>query len=170
MLDCIDKYNWIGIVCNVLFFMVVQTGFFYYIASNQYQNVLESKLKLLNVLKEKNKTIEYRLNNIKQQSQDLKITAETQKINREKNNIQLTKDYCGKSIGAGLILLVFVLLFTNSKRSWAHSDTINLLIIVFGYSTEILFFFFIVRKYQFVGDQYMISSILEYSDLENLTF
>lgn len=170
MLNCIDKYNWIGIVCNVLFFMIVQTGFFYYIASNQYQNVLESKLKLLKLLKEKNKSVEKKINEFKSDSQNLKIVAEEQKISRKKTNIELTKNFCGKSIGAGLILLSFVLLLTNSQRPWGHSDTINLLLIVFGYTTEILFFFFIVRKYQFVGDQYMISDLLEYSNIGNLEF
>ena len=34
--------NLLGILCNVFLFIVVQTGFFYFVASKQFNTVLES--------------------------------------------------------------------------------------------------------------------------------
>lgn len=47
------------------------------------------------------------------------------------------------------------------KRVTNNVSTLCLLFVTLAYCTELFFFFFIVRKYEFVGDHYIISDIVD---------
>jgi hypothetical protein len=51
----------------------------------------------------------------------------------------------------------------KSKRKWNNVDNLSLLFVTLAYCTELFFFFFIVRKYEFVGDHQIISDIIDNS-------
>ena len=59
-----------------------------------------------------------------------------------------------------LLHLIFIM---KSKRKWNDVDSLSLLFVILAYCTELFFFFFIVRKYEFVGDHQIISDIIDNS-------
>ena len=50
ILSCIDRNDLIPVLSNVIFFVIVQTLFFKYVASKQYEVVLESKLNFIKTI------------------------------------------------------------------------------------------------------------------------
>ena len=48
--ECIDRNDLIPVLSNVIFFVIVQTLFFKYVASKQYEVVLESKLDFIKTI------------------------------------------------------------------------------------------------------------------------
>ena len=48
--NCIERNDLIPVLSNVIFFVIVQTLFFKYVASKQYEDVLENKLDFFKIL------------------------------------------------------------------------------------------------------------------------
>lgn len=162
--NCFSRSVWIVILSNVIFFMIVQTAFFWYIASKQYENVLDSKLNMLKLLASKNSYIKRKLYNIKD-DYTAKYKSKVEELEREriKYNKELTWDYCGKLIVIVLciiIALVFSYIFIKG-HPWNNIDTLNMIFVTLAYCTELFFFFFIVRKYEFVGDNYILTNVIQ---------
>lgn len=162
--SCFNRSDWIVILSNVLFFMLVQTAFFWYIASKQYENVLSSKLDTLKLLASKNSTFKRKLDNFK----DEYISKHEQKAKeleteRAKLNKKLTWKYCGKLIVVTTLVLFAIVIsyFFVKGRPWNDVDTLNMIFVTLAYCTELFFFFFIVREYEFVGDNYILTSVLQ---------
>src|SRR5438093_393263 len=110
IIDCLDRNIWIIILANVLFFMVVQTLFFVFVASNQYQQVLESKLEMIKTFISKNPEIRESVNETKKKKlAELKDISRKQLEKRTKENFDLTLKYCGiPIIVISVIMLVLV--------------------------------------------------------------
>lgn len=157
----LTKFTWIGILSNVLFFMIVQTLFFIYIASKQFDTVLVEKAAILTELAKHNKSIAELINiakteNSKRDAEIALITA-----NRNKANMKLTIKFCLIPIGIISTILLLLIIFGRSNKKWDSDDTFNILLISFAYITEIYFYLFIVRKYEIVGDHYLIHNIFK---------
>ena len=151
-----DRYAWINIFTTVLFFYVIQTLFFKYIASNQYNNLLLQKARFLTKLGKYNTSIAALIEEMKKNAEvNLKTKAlESQKI-RERINKRLIFNYCVIPIivvSSILLLIVIYSLFTKSKKSWSYIETISFILILGSYLTELYFFFFMVQKYEIVSD------------------
>ncbi len=161
ILNCLGRNDLIPVVANVLFFMIVQTLFFYYIASQQYETVLVSKLDFVKTMAEENKSFRNTLENLKKDflEKNEKHSKDQKKL-RDEHNKNLTKKYCGIPILIGLLMMTHLVFIMKTKRPWNSVDTLSLLFVLLAYGTEILFFIFIVRKYEFVGDQYIMSKLL----------
>ena len=149
--ECIDRNDLIPVLSNVIFFVIVQTLFFKYVASKQYEVVLESKLDFIKTICNndpylKSKIYNFRDNYLKENKD---LVKKQEKIRNEKN-IKLYYMYSG---------IPFVIM--KSTRKWNDVDTLSLLFVTLAYCTELFFFFFIVRKYEFVGDHYIISDIID---------
>lgn len=162
MFDCITKYDWIVILSNVIFFMVVQSFFFYFVASKQYENVLANKMDLVSRFANKNELSKQKFKDFKDAfllQQNKK--ADQQYSERMKENWQYIKKYCVYPILAASAALLFVIYFIKYNSSWSSIDSLNLTLVLLAYATELYFFFFIVRKFEFVGDQYIIANIFK---------
>ena len=59
------------------------------------------------------------------------------------------------------LMLLHIIFIMKSTRKWNDVDTLSLLFVTLAYCTELFFFFFIVRKYEFVGDHYIISETID---------
>jgi membrane associated rhomboid family serine protease len=157
-LEKIYPNDWIIILSNVIFFMVVQTLFFRYVASKQYESVLKNKLSLVQKLSDKDESLKEVLTKFK-----VEYLAENnekigiQKRNRELANNQLETRYSWVYVAYAVIALLIVFTFTNQR--WQPVHSLGLIMVVFAYITELYFFFFIVQKYEFVGDHYLYSKI-----------
>jgi hypothetical protein len=161
MLEHVGRNEWIIILTNVIFFMVVQTLFFKFIASKQYENVLENKLDMVKDFVKRNPKMRDNLKISKSENKKkLDPIAKKQLKEREKLNRELTWLYCGIPIVITAVCMAYVLFVMKKTREWSTVDSLGVFYVIFAYSTEILFFFFMVKKYEFVGDQYIVSSAL----------
>jgi hypothetical protein len=162
ILDCLDRNDLIPIMTNVLFFMIVQTLFFKYIASKQFEVVLESKLDFLKVLSEENPKVKRAVDDYKVKfiSNNKDIVKNQERL-REEDNMKTTKTYLGIPILIGSLIFLHLIFIMSSKRSWNSVDTLAVLFVALAYATEIIFFFSIVRQYEFVGDHYIMNKVLK---------
>lgn len=160
MFDCITKYDWIVIFSNVLFFMVVQTFFFLFIASKQYETVLAGKMDFVSRFANKSQYMKNKLKSMKDDyiAQNGKV-AERQLKERTQENKKYIMKYCVLPITLVVGALLFVIFFKKYSTPWSSIDSLNLALVLLAYATELYFFFFIVRKFEFVGDQYILANI-----------
>jgi hypothetical protein len=158
----VNQNDWIAILSNVTFIVVIQTLFFWYIASQQYTTVLKEKIKLVRAFADKFPEIKSDLNLMKAEysTQNAQITQE-QEAKRMEINIELVKDRVIPFLYVlgGLYLLVFIWKAFVRKQPWSNVDTWSLIFVLTAYCTELFFFFFIVQKYEFVGDHHIIHKI-----------
>jgi hypothetical protein len=158
--SCVDKYEIFLILFNVLFFMVVQTLFFKYIVSKEYDALLEEKME----------TIKYFLSNDEKLNKDFDILKDNYlnnintyygKTNTEvaKEQLKLRKEHNNKlylyhaliPIAVVIFLIILVLIFIK-KGTWSYSTTISLLSVALVYIPEILVFLFVIKKYYHIGN------------------
>jgi hypothetical protein len=160
--DVFASSNMIVVFANIIFFILVQTLFFKYVASKQFNIVLEDKANIVEqYLKHDVKANKlYKKFKKSDDIKTLKDTAEHQEDVRESINLSSTMMWIGIPFIIGIMFLVFFigrLYFKNEV--WDSVDTLLLSFVVFAYATEIMFYLGIVRKYQFYGDQSIYSNI-----------
>ncbi|VBB18000.1 hypothetical protein YASMINEVIRUS_463 [Yasminevirus sp. GU-2018] len=160
--------NMIVVFANIIFFMIVQTLFFKYVASKQFNIVLEDKADIVEqYLKHDSKAnLIYKKFRESGDAKTLRELAEKQEAERESINTSNTMMWIGIPFIIGVLFLVFFVgrLYFKSEV-WDSVDTILLSFVVFAYATEILFYLGIVRKYQFYGDQSIYSNV--YSEIND---
>jgi Na+/glutamate symporter len=142
--------------------MVVQTFFFIFIASKQYENVLADKMNIVSRYVNKNETVKQNFRELK--SEYLKKSgsaAKKQYDERQVQNKSLINKFCVLPIAVALAVLMYVIFVMGSKNPWNNIDSLNLVLVLLAYATELYFFFFVVRKYEFVGDHYIFSNIFK---------
>jgi hypothetical protein len=149
---------------NIIFFIIVQTLFFKYFASKQFNTVLENKIDILNTYSELDpqakEIIDAHLNS--PQAAFIKEIAEYQELEREELNNKLIKKWIGIPLTLSIILLIILfslLLREDSVNRWNGSDTAVLSLIVGAYATELMFYFGIVRQYEFYGDMQLVNKL-----------
>ena len=158
--NCISFNDWIVIYVNVIFFVVVQTLFFRYIASKQYENVLKQKVEILKLYGEKFPNEKTKIDkNIQEYINENREKIEEQYKKRSKKNAELETTYCWNFAKAIVALLILTLII--NKEQWTSIHTLGLVFVILGYTTEILFFFLIVKQYEFVGDHKISSEIFK---------
>ncbi len=160
--DCIDRNDLIPVLANVIFFVIVQTLFFKYVASKQYEVVLQSKLDFVKTICDNDPYLKYKIYEFRDKYlQENKNIAKQQENNRNEKNIKLFYMYSGIPFFIFTLMLLHIIFIMKSKRKWNDVDTLSLLFVTLAYCTELFFFFFIVRKYEFVGDHYIISDVID---------
>ena len=158
-----NSYTWINILLTVLFFIIVQTLFFLYIVSKQYDDIILAKVKLITMLGEKNEVVKLYIDTIKQQQLDnLEEKAAIANYKRYELNKELVIKYCfipANVIGGLLILALLYSVINVNGPKWTYVETISLVLILTSYLTELYFFFFIVKKYEMIGDTEIIYNV-----------
>jgi len=156
--------NLLGILCNVFLFIVVQTGFFYFVASKQFNNVLESKVDIMNIYLKNNENAKQNMKEyINSESvKEIKKIAKEQEVKRDAANIELMKaDILPLLLfTGGLIILVIFAMYTNKRNQWSSfnkTDQILLASVLFAYTTEMAFFFGVVKQFEFYGDHAIVN-------------
>lgn len=160
LFECLDYNDWIVVLLNVLFFMVVQTLFFRFIASKQYENVLLDKLGLVSEFVSKQPQYKIALDKErKDYLEQNKRFIEAQRKTRYALNDQFEVDYCWKYIIFALVALLVI--FAINPKDWTTFHTLGVIFILISYTTELLFFFGMVQQYEFVGDHTVINSLVK---------
>ena len=155
--------NLIVIFANVMFFMIVQTLFFRYIASKQFNVVIRDKANIANEYLKYNKEAsqQYELYKDSVEVKDIKKNAKKQFEERDDVNIDTTKTWIGIPFSIVIfLLLIFVgMIVFRKEHTWDSIDSVLLSLVVLAYATEVVFYIGLVRQYQFYGDQEIYSNL-----------
>jgi len=170
---------------NIGFFMVVQIAFFYIIASKQIDVIIESKADIIKHYTQysprANKNMKKYINSkeFQKKKQTAKLTKEERlRLNRKIIWIKL-RPFLIFIFSIVLISLLLLILFsiksvqsklftsedgginkmTINKMTLSLSDKVLVLFVLGAFSTELLFFFGMVKKYEFIGDMEIINLI-----------
>ena len=162
-----NNETWIVNVVNLLFFALVQTLFFIFVASRIESDVVKRKGEALLQLRQlisKHPCERFRHLGcfIDRAVVEARISRQAHVIreeaSREESNIDLLRRWLGPVI---LTLTILVgLLFLRGAYGRYRSGTpimsvvggVGLLMVVLAYTTELLFYFGVVRRYQHIGD------------------
>ena len=155
----LNRNDLVPIFINVIFFIVIQTIFFLYIASKQFENILKDKLNFIKQLSENNKYVYDIIQKLKKEYIEGKNYSDVVK-QRDKYNNQILLIYCGIPTGIIIICLIYILFFMKSEKSWSNVDSLSLFFITFAYITEIFLFFCVIYQYIFIGDQNIIYNFI----------
>ena len=100
--------NLIVVFCNVIFFIVVQTLFFKFIASKQFNVVLADKVGIINELAKHDPFTSKQINKYlkSKAAKELEKKAKVQSEMREIKNRELIKKWIGPPLAGALILLL----------------------------------------------------------------
>lgn len=151
-----ESSNMIVILANIIFFMVVQTLFFKYVASRQFNIVLEDKANIVEEYLKHDPKANAKFREFKnsERVKAIQKAASDQEKIRETENMSNTMMWIGIPLLIVVALLIFFIgkLFFK-KEEWDTTDSILLSFVVFAYVIEVLFYLGIVRQYQFYGDQ-----------------
>ena len=161
--------NMIILVSNVIFFIVVQTFFFKYKASQQINTVIKEKLDILNTYLNydpelKQKIVDYKTSSeFKEKKKKAEKNAEWRNI----ENWKLIVKYILPVFGLFTVILIILILLDRlpvKTTKWVGVDTAIGSLVFLAYSTEILFYFGMVRQYTFYGDHELTYNV--YSSLK----
>lgn len=151
-----DSPNMIIVLSNIIFFMVVQTLFFKYVASKQFNIVLEDKANIVGEYLKHDPDANEKFRKFKNSddAQNIKKNADAQQAIREKQNWSSTLMWVGVPLLIIVALLIFFIVRLFFKNEvWDTTDTMLLSFVVFAYMVEVFFYIGVVRPYQFYGDQ-----------------
>jgi len=163
ILPTLGYSNIILMLTNIIFFMIVQTLFFIFIAAKQYDVILKEKIDFLNVFNDNLE--EYKFINIIKTiiGNRYDKIAKTQEQQRTKTNMKLFIKYILPFMAVIFsILIIYVILIIRNKNNsndWKPYHYFILGTILFAFSTELLYFFFIVKRYVVFGDSEMLYKV-----------
>lgn len=154
--ELLEPSNMIIIITNIIFYMIIQTLFFYFVASKQFNNLLTNKMDIVNEYL----SFDEKANNAmkkflkSQYITDIKKQSKQQenKCNKE-NKIMITKYLIVPFIILIVCLCVFVYMLIKKRKQWIEADTILMILIISVYSVDLIFYFTVIKKYKFIGDE-----------------
>lgn len=147
----LKRNDYIPIFTNVLFFICIQTIFFIYVASKQFENILINKINIINIISNNNPYIRSLIHNYKN---NYSPTKNFDKIlyEREIYNNELLLIYCGVPMIIISMILIYIIFFMKSDKPWNKVDTLSLFFVTLAYLTELFLFFCVISQYIFIGD------------------
>ena len=161
-----DKNEVFLIFINIIIFMIIQTLFFKFVISTEYETLIKEKLNTVNYYIDhdqevKDMIIDYKQNHIEK----IRDTALEQEKIRNNQNIYLYLYYCIIPILIVIFLFIVIiilnyksLIFKNSKN-FESIDYFNFALILLVYIPNMIIFFFVVKKYYFIGNIEILSTI-----------
>lgn len=151
-----ESANMIVLLSIIIFFMVVQTLFFKYVASKQFNIVLEDKANIVGEYLKHDPAANEKFRQFKnsEKVKSIEKAAKEQEAIREKDNMASTLKWIGLPLLIAVLFLIFFIgkLYFKSEE-WDTVDTMLLSFVVFSYVVEVLFYVGVVKQYQFYGDQ-----------------
>ena len=166
--EIFEPANMIVVLANIIFFMLIQTAFFEFEASKHFNIVLANKAKIAQeyLQYDKRSALKYQKFKSSPTAKNLETQAKEQLKKRNEENMELMLNWIGIPLFIAIfILIVFIAMIFLKDAEWDKVDTILIFFVVFAYVAEILFYFGIVCKYQFYGDNAIYSGV--YHEMEN---
>lgn len=144
---------------NVLFFVIVQTVFFWLVASQEVDRVVKKKAQILRLLRD----------NLKEQGLDDAVLAldvsivrttrentpkaEAAAARRRGHNLRLTVRVIGAFMAAVLLCLILVVVYNrHAGHRFGSAHWFGMALVPFVYVFELLFFLLVVEQYTMIGD------------------
>ena len=161
-----DKNEVFLIFINIIIFMIVQTLFFKFIITKEYETLVKEKLNTVNYYLDRDQEakdimIDYKNNNI----ESIKKQASNQQKFRDDKNIFLYIYYCIIPILIVAILFIVIIILNYKSVIFKKSEKFgginyfNFALILLVYIPNIIIFFFVIKKYQFIGNIEIFSTI-----------
>ena len=162
--DIFNGANVIIILSTVFIFILIQTLFFHFIASKQFNEVLKDKVNILNIYKsvepDTAKMLKHELES--ESTKEIIRLGKEQEVIRTNENINLIL----KEIGVIMLIILAMIIYIGynmykkkGEKGWFSFTKTDLLLtslILTGYTTELAFFFGVIRQYKFYGDHNII--------------
>lgn len=159
LFNYLHRNDLVPIFMNVMFFMSIQTIFFLYVASKQFENVLKDKINFIKILSENNQYVYDYIQILKNNYVNGKDYTNVI-LQRQKYNNQILVIYCGIPMIVISSILIYILFFMKSQKKWNSVDTLSLFFVTLAYLTELFLFFCVISQYVFIGDQYLIYNFI----------
>lgn len=150
MFKNLNSIDYILLLCNFCFFIIVQTLFFRFVASELVLTIIMDKIKNLKNFRGINILFSSFISN-----SDLEILKEKgendKKKRNNKNNMLIIRSILPISVFL-LLIIIFLILFSYKKgNKWYLYHTKLLFAIIFAFTSELLIFFLLFRKYDFIS-------------------
>lgn len=161
-----DKNEVFLIFINIIIFMIIQTLFFKFVISNEYEHLIKLKLNTVNHYIDQDQEVKDMIINYKQNKiENIRDKALEQEKIRNEKNILLYLYYCIIPILCVIFLFLIIIIlnyksyiFKNSKN-FEGIDYFNFGLILLVYIPNMIIFFFVVKKYYFIGNIEILSTI-----------
>lgn len=167
MAEVFSPLNIFIIMFNILFFLIVLVLFFWFILSPQFQSIVLDKADIISLLGDSNFKIKTAIGGYLGtiDFDVLEAKANVDSIDRTViNNKNFVDTLLGWFIVIGLVTLAsLVFLIKHARKEGGGiktSDWILLLLLVFSFTTEIIFYLVVVKPWQFIGDYELIKTYL----------
>ena len=154
--------NLIIIFSNVLFFMIIQTLFFKYVASKQFEILLKDKVYILNEYLKYDEEQKEKIKNYLDKQETKELMEKGAKYEKERNKINNKLILKWFGIPFIIVLTIFIVSVLRLKiqgKYWNKIHTGLLLLVITAYLTELFIYFAIVKQYKYFGDHNIYSKL-----------
>lgn len=153
-------------VSNVLFFMVVQIFFFWFIASREIDRVVLDKAEVLMLLRDRlreeklNETAEALDAIVVSKRRNKEQEAKEKNRQRVQSNLRLVYRWIVPCIVVVVVVLVGLVWYNHRQHySLQYAHKVGLGLVVCAYITEVLFFLTVVSNYIMVSDSDIVREV-----------
>lgn len=156
--------NMVVNISNVICFITIQTLFFYFIASKQFNKLLIDKTEIVSSYITHNPDLRSTAKHYfgGPEWKDIVDKGHQQSTRRTNANLELIQQKIVPLVLVALgVLGCFVYKLVHNNEPWTHIDTILLTLVLGAFTTEFLFFIGIVSQYQHYGDHAIYYKLLK---------
>lgn len=153
--DVIDPANLLILFANLLAFVLLQTTFFWFVASRNVERVLDDKSEYVSeLLSKRGVTLELLKEYLdSEESKQLPAKAEEQRKEREAANWELLKTYIAPVVIAlGCVLVLIFLSLVKRGQPLTSIDLFLLFLVLGAFSTELYFYLTVTSQLIHLAD------------------
>jgi hypothetical protein len=156
-----NKHEIFLLLFSIMIFMIIQTIFFNFIISKEYNEVLKEKMNSIKYFFSNNKNLKIKFDKFKDDYLlKHKKIAEEQTKKREDINTDLYIKHCVIPILiVFVIIIIFLFVYLLDTKYWSFVHIFNLFLILIVYIPEFIIYFLVIKKYQYIGNTEIIYNI-----------
>ena len=159
----INTSSLIIVLSNILSFMIIQIIFFWEIASNNIDRIIDDKSQLIILLAQQFPDLEFAINNFtySPEFQIIKYQAIQDSQNRYNFNLNLIWNWMLPPLCSILGILIFVCILELCWiKKFDKSDFLILAMVFFCFVTEVIFYFTVIYRSEIISDMEVINLLL----------
>lgn len=153
------------IFANVVVFCVFQCVFFYFVASRQYDDLLNHKMRIIEPFLERERPGRQlaceRLLNVMGNEEKRVKAGETMNGYFKKSNRKTIVTFAGPYIATAAVLAAAFARRARMRGEWQGHHTLAYVLLIFCFTTEIFYYLGVVRTYRVLGDWEMVDRVFE---------
>jgi hypothetical protein len=153
-----NKHEIFLLLFSIMIFMIIQTLFFHFIISKEYNEVLNEKMNSIKYFFSNNKNLKIKFDEFKTNYliKNKKIAEEQTKKRENINNVLYIKHCVIPILVVFVIMIIFLFIYLGNKKHWSFLHVFNLFLILIVYIPEFIIYFFVIKKYQYIGNNEII--------------